>query len=133
MAVYIFFVSSLMGRQFLNPEKKLPGHEVGLLKFYHSRKTVYYTMRQITIIIWYYSQLYVFGYYIQRLLNLLCFFLFSIKPFNTCFFTKSMKLEPRNKCTLLNGIFTNNLAVYFLQQPSYSHFPLSLLTDSWTN
>ena len=30
--MYIFFVSSLMGRQFLNPEKKLPGHEVGFIK-----------------------------------------------------------------------------------------------------
>jgi hypothetical protein len=28
LAVYTFFVSSLMGRQFLDPDKKLEGHEV---------------------------------------------------------------------------------------------------------
>ena len=28
LAVYSFFVSSLMGRQFLDPERKLSGHEV---------------------------------------------------------------------------------------------------------
>ena len=28
LAVYTFFVSSLMGRQFLDPAKKLEGHEV---------------------------------------------------------------------------------------------------------
>ena len=39
LAVYTFFVSSLMGRQFLDPDKKLEGHEV-----YTSESDVYLHM-----------------------------------------------------------------------------------------
>ena len=39
LAVYSFFVSSLMGRQFLDPTRKLVGHEVITLNFYIGEKT----------------------------------------------------------------------------------------------